>query len=68
MNIFTIFLSIFRKQGEITYKAKLDALRELPSLMKKRRQIQKNRRVSKVQLIKVMDWNPISPIKKLFPD
>lgn len=68
MNILVLFLSFFRKQGKITLKAKFDAVKELPQMINKRRQIQNNRSVSIVHLMKVMDWNPISPIKKLFPD
>jgi len=66
MNVITIFLSFFRKQEKVTIKAKLDAFKELPQMIKKRNPIQRNRSVSIVQLIKVMDWNPISPLKKIF--
>jgi len=68
MNILVLLLSFFRNQGKITLKAKFDAFKELPQMIKKRRPIQRNRRISIVQLIKVMDWNPFSPIKKLYPD
>lgn len=66
MNILTIFLSFFRKQGKVTIKAKLDAFKEIPQVIKKRNPVQRNRSVSIVQLIKVLDWNPFSPWRKLF--
>jgi len=68
MNVITIFLSFFRKQGKVTIKAKLDAFKELPQMIKKRNPVQRNRSVSIVQLIKVLDWNPFSPWRKLFPN
>ena len=68
MNILMLLLSFFRKQGKITNKAKWDAIKELPQMINKRNQFQRNRSVSIPQLMKVMDWNPISPVKKLFPD
>jgi len=67
LNFLTIVLSFFRKQGIITTKAKIDALSDLPDLIRKRRQIQKNRKVSIINIMKALDWNPISPIKKFFP-
>jgi hypothetical protein len=67
LNILAVGLSLFRKQGKITIKAKMDALRDPSVWIRKRRQIQKNRKVSIIQIIRALDWNPVSPIKKLFP-
>jgi GT2 family glycosyltransferase len=66
LNILAVWLSLFRKQGKITIKAKMDALGDLPVILRKRSQIQKNRKVFIINIIKVLDWDPISPIKKLF--
>jgi GT2 family glycosyltransferase len=64
-NLFMIALSISRKQGKITMKAKWDAIRNLRSIIQKRRQVQSKRIVSAWRVIKTMDWNPVSPIIKL---
>jgi GT2 family glycosyltransferase len=66
MNTLTVILSIFRNQGKITSKAKVDALADLSELLRKRKQIQKSCKVSIFHLLQVLDWNPISPFKKLF--
>lgn len=68
LNFLTIILSFFRKQGKITIKAKIDALNGLSLILKKRRLTQRNRKVSTFTILKTLDWNPISPITKLFPD
>ncbi|PKO09671.1 MAG: glycosyltransferase family 2 protein [Chloroflexi bacterium HGW-Chloroflexi-2] len=65
LNILAIGLSLIRKQGKVTIKAKIDALNCLPGILSKRRNIQKNRQVSIFHIIQVVDWNFISPLKKL---
>lgn len=67
MNILVLLLSFFRKQNKITLNAKLDAIKELSHMIKKRRPIQKNRKVSIGSIMRVLDWDPLSPFKKLFP-
>jgi len=65
LNILVIGLSLFRKQGKITIKAKMDALSDPSVLLRKRRQIQKHRKVSLILIIRALDWNLLSPLKKL---
>lgn len=65
-NIIMIVLSIYRGQGKITIKAKVDAIKGLPKFNSKRKQVQKDRLISLIELMKVFDWNPISPLTKLF--
>jgi len=65
INILAVGLSLFRKQGKITIKAKMDALSDPLILLRKRRQIQKNRKVSIILIIRALDWNLFSPLRKL---
>ena len=66
VNIFMILLSCFRKQGQVTFRAKRDAFLNLGEIFRKRKEIQKQRKISIFQLIKTFDWNPFSPLIKLF--
>jgi GT2 family glycosyltransferase len=65
-NILQIILALFRKQTKITLKAKIDAMKKLPSIIEKRKAVQKSRNIPIMQIIQRMDWNPISPLIKLF--
>jgi GT2 family glycosyltransferase len=64
-NFFMIALSITRKQGKVTISAKWEAIRKFRSINQKRKQIQSTRVASAWKVIKIMDWNPISPMIKL---
>ena len=64
-NLIMMTLAIFRKQGLITFRAKLDALHKMPVMLRKRKQIQGSRSAATQKLISVMDWNPFSPINEL---
>jgi GT2 family glycosyltransferase len=64
MNVLFISVSILRKQGKITLKAKIDAIKDLPTWWKKREQIQANRRTSIFKIIFALNWNPFSPFQK----
>jgi len=67
LNILAFGLSLFRKQGKITIKAKIEAILNFPEIMIKRKAIQRTRILPILSLIKVLDWNPISPlIRSLF--
>jgi GT2 family glycosyltransferase len=65
INLLMIALGISRKQGKIMLQAKLDALRGIPVMWKKRRLVQSSRVVPSASLLRVMDWNPFSPLIKL---
>lgn len=67
-NILVIFFSFFRKQGEVTVKAKVDALVNLPIYLRKRKNIQLSRNTPIMKNLKSIDWNPLSPIIKIFLD
>ncbi|MGE5123996.1 MAG: glycosyltransferase family 2 protein [Acidobacteriaceae bacterium] len=64
-NLLQVALGMSRGQGRITLRAKWDAIRELPAITGKRKQVQRTRTVPIIDILKVMDWNPISPLIKL---
>jgi GT2 family glycosyltransferase len=66
VNLFMILVGISRQQGRVMLKAKKDALRGIPSMWKKRAQVQGTRTVPIHRLLLAMDWNPVSPLTKLF--
>ncbi|HSB67409.1 MAG TPA: glycosyltransferase family 2 protein [Anaerolineales bacterium] len=66
MNLMMIVVGVTRGQGKVMLRAKMDALRGLPVMWKKRSQIQRTRRVAANKLIQRMDWNPFSPVIRLF--
>jgi GT2 family glycosyltransferase len=68
IHIFTNFLmvifSLFRKQGKVTVKAKFDAIANISNILDKRLLIQKNRKISEFEIMKLLKWNLFSPIIK----
>ncbi len=48
-------------RGSVLWRAKLDALRGLPLAFHKRREIQRNRSVSRVDLLRTMERDPLQP-------
>lgn len=64
-NLLQIALGISRGQGQVTLRAKRDAIRELPAIFRKRKQVQRARTVPVYKLLLAMDWNPVSPLVKL---
>lgn len=64
VNLAQIFVYILRGQGKITWQAKVDAIKDLPHIIEKRRLVQQARSVPSVHIIRNMDWNPLSPFIK----
>jgi len=64
-NVLMIVFSFFRKQGKVTIKAKVDALSQLIKILRIRKFIQVERKIKIKEVIRIIDWNPISPIIKL---
>ncbi len=64
VNLIQILGYVFRGQGKIALQAKVDALKGLKVVLEKRRQVQKTRTVPLVNLVKIIDWNPLSPFIK----
>ena len=54
MNLLVMFVFVLRGQGRVIYRAKLDALRGLPGMWRKRRVIQQSRKASMGKLLRVM--------------
>jgi len=60
-NLFTVLLSLFRRQGVVTLRAKWDAIMGLRDITKKRREVQQKRTTSFWALMRIINWNPFSP-------
>lgn len=60
LNIVTIIVFSMRGQGEVIWRAKIDAIKELPKMWAKRRQIQKHRIASMGDIWRVLDKSWIS--------
>jgi len=57
---FLIYFTL-RGQGRAIWRAKIDALRGLPQVMKKRREVQRSRSVTTADLYRVMSRNWLTP-------
>ncbi len=60
-NLFFVVYYSLRGQGRAVWRAKLDALRGLPTVMRKRREVQRTRRASASEISRVMDRGWLSP-------
>jgi GT2 family glycosyltransferase len=60
-NLIYICYYILRGRGKILWKAKLDALRGLPEVLRKRRDIQLKRKITNRELLKVMEHGWLQP-------
>ncbi len=61
MNILSLVYFPFRAQGVVIWRAKLDALRGLPAILRKRSAIQHGRRIPSWSIYQVMIRNPFTP-------
>ena len=64
-NLLYLLSSLLMPAGKALRKAKRDSLRSLPEMWQKRNLIQKGRKISLLQFAKLLDWNPLTPLKKL---
>jgi GT2 family glycosyltransferase len=64
-NLLQVFGYLLRKRGRVTIRAKVDALKGIVEMVQKRKQIQQSRVVPISSIIRIMDWNPISPFLKV---
>jgi hypothetical protein len=55
LNVLTIFWFTLREQGTVIFRAKRDALLDLPKMWRKRKQIQKNRVASIASIWRMLD-------------
>jgi GT2 family glycosyltransferase len=60
-NLVYVIYYTLRGRGKVLWKAKWDALRGLPKALKKRRQIQKTKRVSNTDLLCMMERGAFKP-------
>jgi GT2 family glycosyltransferase len=64
-NLLMIIFSCFRNQEKVSVKSKIDAIVNLPIYLRKRKNVQQSKNVSIIRILCSMDWNLISPIKKI---
>lgn len=60
-NLMQVIYGVFSKRGAVIARAKIDAIRTLDVALTKRKAIQKNRKISVLQLLAAMDLNPFAP-------
>ena len=65
-NLLYLIAGLFMPSGKALFKGKRDALRGLPEILKKRRSVQSARKISPLQFARLLDWNPFSPVVKIF--
>ncbi len=61
-NLLLVIYGVFSKRGAVIARAKIDAIRTLDVALTKRKAIQKNRKISVLQLLAAMDLNPFAPL------
>ncbi len=61
VGVFFLFYFTLRGQGNVIWRAKIDALRGLPRIMKKRREVQRSRSITTADLYRVMSRNWLTP-------
>ena len=64
-NLLYLFTGIFLPSGKALFRGKRDALLGLSVMLKKRRAIQAQRKITPLQFAKLLDWNPFSPLVKI---
>lgn len=64
-NLLYLVAGLVMPAGSALYKGKRDALRGLPDVIKKRKAVQAERKISSLQFAKLLDWNPLSPFVKI---
>jgi GT2 family glycosyltransferase len=62
-SLITIIYLVFRGQGLVILHAKLDALRGLPSVLRKRETVQAERRIEFREVLRAMNTNPLGPLE-----
>jgi GT2 family glycosyltransferase len=65
VNLFSLLYFAFRGQGSAIWRAKTDALRALPKMLKKRRMLQRDRKASTVAIHRLMSRNWLAPFLEI---
>lgn len=63
VSFFVVYLSL-RGQGKVIMKAIIDTIRGLPKVMKKRKMVQRNRKIKASDLLKVMSTGLLEPYRE----
>ena len=66
-NLLYLLAGLFMPSGKALFRGKRDALKGLPAILKKRRVIQAQRKITPWQFARLLDWNPFSPLIKILP-
>jgi len=66
-NLLYLLAGTFMPSGKALFRGKKDALKGLPAILKKRRIIQSQRKITPFQFARLLDWNPFSPLAKILP-
>ncbi len=61
VNFFYLIYFTLKGQGSAIWRAKIDALRGLPGMLRKRRAVQRDRRVSTTEIYRMMSRNWLTP-------
>jgi GT2 family glycosyltransferase len=64
-NLLYLLAGFFIPSGKALFRGKRDALRGLSVMLKKRRAIQTQRKITPCHFARLLDWNPFSPLVKI---
>lgn len=65
-NLLYILASFFMPSGKALLRGKKDAVKGLKAMLKKRHTVQSERKITPFQFARLLDWNPLSPMVKIF--
>lgn len=65
INLLYLLAALFMPNGKTLLRGKKDALLGLPTVIKKRKRLQSQRKISLLQFVRLLDWNPFSPLTKI---
>ncbi len=64
-NLLYLLAGFFIPSGKALFRGKKDALRGLSAMLKKRKAIQSQRKITPCQFARLLNWNPFSPLVKI---
>lgn len=65
VNLAYLLAAALTGRGSTIARAKREALKGLPAICRKRRQIQAGKRLSALRFARLLEWNPFAPLVKL---
>lgn len=66
VNLAYLLVSIFFLNRKLIWHAKREAIVNLPKIWQERRQVQSTRKISVWHFARLLNWNPLFPLTKLF--